>query len=411
MALLAGIAPSLAVTARVLLDRPSSGLVDLSSIPDSILRLPRVAVLEIDPGDLDALLGHPRERGRRWERPAKIAFLSDGSVRFESYVAVRIHGGVSRIADTSQRSFRLHFTESLRASIPGGASIGFTGARRHRTLVLHGDVRGQPGAEWHYVNPIAYELVRRVGVLTPETAPTTLIVNKGEPLPYVLKEYLDLDYLEARFGHRDFAVFDTKSRTPSEIETINPVADLRARFGEAENWTLDRVAEVLDIDNLSRWFIAALYCGTRDMWQGKLVRDRSDPNSKWFWVAWDFDQSFGRPPVEPYRVPQPDPVWEDDQFAVQLFHHRVNADERVLILGHLFRTSAEYRRSFTELFERIRAERLTPEFLSQVVARYEQIAAEHAIEDTLYQEHIRAWFAHRPEIVKRQLQMYARADL
>ena len=408
MGLLGVAAPGIAGLARLVRDRPSTGLLDLSSIPDSVLQVPRLAVLEMDPGDLDALLSHSQQRGRRWERPARIAFLSDGAVRFESHVGVRIHGGISRIADSRQRSFRLRFTESLGSSTPAGASIGFREARRHRTLVLHGDVRGQLGAEWHYVNPVAFELARRVGVHTAETTPITLVINGGKPLPYVLTEYLDLDFLETRFGHRDFTMFDTKSRTPEEIEAINPLTELYARAGAPENWTLERVAEVVDIDNLSRWFIASLYCGTRDMWQGKLVRDRSGPRAKWFWIAWDFDQSFGRPPAVPYPIPQPEPVWEDDQFALHLSVLR-QRDERAVLLEHLFRTSEEYRRVFRELFHKVRAELLTEQFIDQVLTQYEQVAADHGIEDTQYQKRIRQWFANRPDIVRRQVQTYAQA--
>jgi hypothetical protein len=225
----------------------------------------------------------------------------------------------------------------------------------------------------------------------------TLILNGATPVPYVLTEYIDTDFLEARYGHREFAAFNTKSRTPPEIATLNPVAELRARFGGPENWTFERVSEVVDLDNLSRWFVAAIYCGTRDMWQGELVRDLSQPRAKWFWIAWDFDMSFGRPPVvRPYPVPQPDPVWLDDQFALHLVGPVLKRDERVAILNHLFNSSDAFRRYFANLFQSLRNDQLTPEFLDELMTKYEEVATTNGVTDTHYQDRIRQWFDHRP---------------
>ena len=53
------------------------------------------------------------------------------------------------------------------------------------------------------------------------------------------------------------------------------------------------IAPLVDIENLTRWFIAMEFCGTLDAYQGPgqfyLPGRRPAP---WFWVTWDMDQSF-----------------------------------------------------------------------------------------------------------------------
>jgi hypothetical protein len=380
---------------------PVSG--NLGQVPDAVLRLPNLVFLEAKPEDIQTIIANSMQRGRRWEPPAHISFLSDGVLKFESNVGVRIHGDVSRTKFTHQKSFRVYFRKALEGINAPGPFIGFEKLRSHNVLVLHGDERhSDESPEGHYMNPIAYDIARRIGVMTAETVPIALVINDGTPQPYVLTEYIDIDYVESRFGHRDFDIYDSKDLAPW-VDSAGPVFELRSRFGDPRNWTLEEIGKVVDLDNLSRWYLTALFCGTRDLWQGKLVRDRSKSDAKWFWIAQDLDGSF----LEyDGATPFPQPVWEFDR----PLRFRDFEDPRVILLRQLF-TNEQFRRSFARLFVDIRDNLLTPEFLDEVLSRYERAAAVYGVEDIAYQGKTRTYLARRPTLLGDQIVKYLHVDI
>ena len=367
----------------------SSGLVDLSGIPDSVLQRPAVVAVSVDPAQLEEIFAFPYQRGRNWERVGSVAFLSDGEVQFESVAGIRVHGGGSR--QWFPKSLRLFFRPSLQAEPAPGDVLGLDPTAEYRSLVLHNDRRfGFDSASWHYANPLAYEITERLGVPTVKALPATLVVNDDPPLPFVIAESLTMDWLEHRFGHREFLVLETKDVTVLDaIRTQGPLAMLRARFGEPDTWSLEDIASLVDLDNLSRWFLAVLFCGTRDEFQGKMVLDQSRPDGKWFWVAWDMDLSFARKHVGDA------PSWRYDTFRYWMESDDGNPDARLFLLRHLFTTSEEFRDAFARLFETARRELVTPEFIEEALSRYERLATMHGVSDLRYQPKVRDFLTNR----------------
>ena len=57
--------------------------------------------------------------------------------------------------------------------------------------------------------------------------------------------------------------------------------------------TMKTVSQRVNIDNLTRWFLAVAFCATRDAYQGPgQFLDETKQEGGWFWVNWDMDQSF-----------------------------------------------------------------------------------------------------------------------
>jgi hypothetical protein len=383
--------------------KPASGILNLGGISDSTLRLPSLVVLETNPDDLQTIIANAGQRGRKWEPSGRVSFLAAGVLKFESAVGVRIHGDISRHSATNQKSFRLYFRKILEATNAPGPAIGFEGERSHNILVLHGDERHSDAAgEWHYSNPLAYDIAKKIGVMTAETLPAALVINGGAPQPYVITEYVDLDYFASRFGHRNFEIYDSKDLAPW-LDSAGPVVELRARYGDSRNWTVEQIGQLVDIDNLSRWYLTTLFCGTHDLWQGKLVRDQSRRDAKWFWVAQDLDASFLEYDEE---KPFPPPVWEYDRPMPP----RDFPDPRIIILRQLF-THEEFRRSFAKLFVDVRDNMLTPEFLNKAISRYEQAATVYGVKNIEYQGKVRAYLKRRPVSLRQQLAKYLRIDV
>lgn len=388
--------------------RPNEALrlVDLAVIPDSVLQRPRVVVLELDQRELTEIVRNPERRGRHWERVGNVAFVSEGRVTFESPVGVRVHGRTSRFLP--QKSLRLYFRPSLQASRPESREVGLAGDMQYETLVLHGDVRPDSGTlAYHYANPISYAIARRVGILTVATAPTTLVINGGAPRPYVTTEHINPRLVARLVGHDSLTVYNLRDDVDEErVRVEGPIAELTARFGAPETWTLDQVEEVVDVDNLINWFLSVMYCGTRDIAQGTLILDHTKTRGRWSWMAWDYDVSFGR---LDHATPVP-----AERFYLQWLDNRANTpdpDARAVLLRHLVASSEPFRRRFADRFVVVRDSLLTQSFLDQTLAEYEQAALAHGIPDRRYQQKTRDFLMQRSAGLTEQLRTRLSLDI
>ena len=366
-----------------------------------------VLSIVVDPDDLydpdRGIVAHPHNRGMKWERPAYASLFEDGRLTFATGAGLRVHGGKSR--NMPEPSFRLCFRKvyGAREFAPGALFEGR--GDPIRSLVVHNDIRRHrregPDEWWRFVNPLAYDVSRRVGCLTPETLTVRFYVNGEDLGPYVLTEHLSEDWIAARLGHRNFVLVDTKAdQGPWEVKFGDPaIHDEFVTWATAsEPLTLEQAAERVDVENLSRWFLSVLYLGPTDDNQGLQVLDRSKPGGRWFWVNWDMDHSF----VDRYH--QAERPWEFDAFKSVLDGklHNLRAD----ILERLLRDSPEFRDSFSRLMVDALNHLLTPEYVESRIGHYEEMAAAHGVEDLSYVAKEREFVKHRPEVLREQMRTY-----
>ena len=227
------------------------------------------------------LLTNPTRVGRDWEHPATVSYFEDGDLRFAANAGLRVHGGTSRTGSPVP-SFRLYFrTEYGSAQFRGGTLFAGKGDPLTR-LVVHNDLRQDfRGRWWHLVNPLAYDVARRIGALAPETHPASFILNGDPQGLYVLTEHVRKPFLVSRFGHDNFDRADEALRRQW-------MRDVMSR----PSFTMADAATWLDIESLTRWFISIVFCGTSDPFQAVMFRNRTQPGARWFWVNWDMDHSF-----------------------------------------------------------------------------------------------------------------------
>jgi hypothetical protein len=348
--------------------------------------------LVVDPDDMfdgrRGLLANPAGRGREWERFAYASFFDKGALRLATGAGLRVHGGRSRLV-SDKKSFRLYFRQRYGdPTIPAELFFGQPQSSVSR-LVLHDDVRvDRSGRPWHFTNPLAYDIAARIGSITARTLPVRLLLNGDPQGVYVVTEYIDEAFFEARFGHRDF-----------DMEASATSLRLRSWAQDTQPFTMAVAAASVDLDNLTRWVISILFCGTTDIWQGTLARDRRAPDPKWFWVNWDMDHSF----MDLYQ--RADVPWEIDTFRSLIGL----PDARSQILGRLLKSDPAYRTFFVETVEAVLNHRLTPAFLSDRASHYRVTAAIHGIERREFLDRIDRFVAARPAVVRRLVQRYAGA--
>lgn len=379
----------------------SQALPSTMSIPQEA-RNSGLAVMSIslDGKDLRWLHDHPRVRGREAERVGFVSFFDQGELMFGTGVGIRVHGGLQR--SRPHKSYRLYFRPGYgRDHLPPGV-IDHPTAEPIRRLVLQSDLRRyRSGGKRRFLNPIAYDISRQAGAIAPATRPVILAINGISRGLYILTEYFDDDYLESRYGHRQFVFLRTKTR-----KNDNPLkTGTDARYQEfqefVESTPRPEVAEVeqrVDLENLTRWFVSVSICGTTDAAQGPLLLDETRSDSRWFWLNWDMDHSFKSKASPSNKQP-----WEEDLFEREL---RRDRDMRTILLKKLIATSPEYRDYLLEVFTETINHRVTEEYLGKLLKRYELIAHQYAPDFAGDIDRVRHYLANRGPALRAQMGNY-----
>ena len=330
----------------------------------------------------DGLLANPTRAGRDWERPATMSYFEDGDLRFAANAGLRVHGGTSRTG-SPVRSFRLYFrTEYGSAQFRRGSL--FEGKADPLTrLVVHNDLRlDLRGRWWRLVNPLAYDIARRVGALAPETHPASFILNGDPQGLYVLTEHVRKPFLVSRFGHDNFDRADETLRRRWMLDVTTRPSFTMA---DADTW--------LDVESLTRWFISIVFCGTSDPFQAVMFRNRTQPGARWFWVNWDMDHSF----MDLFRRAL-DP-WSQDSFEGTLQPPAFEA----WVLRRLINDDPAYREYLATAFLDALNHRITPAFLNERWRHYRAIAERFGLENEGYLEILSEFLGWRPTYVRGML--------
>lgn len=343
------------------------------AIPSPWLARPvAVASLLVDPAELARLNSQPEARGRDWEIPGFFAWVESGRLRFSSPVGVRLHGGWTR-EFPEVVGYRLYFRRRQDAvRFPAELMPDHRGPDLSR-LVLRHDGRFDPwGRYWMWETPLTSDIARRVGSPVPHARPVRLFLNGQDFSMRTATEHLSQDYFREHYGHQRFSSFDVRGagRNHARHRSGDPDAyrQLSAFLHGPEPLTLSRLAQRVDVDNLMRWYATVLVCGTADRMQGLLARpEATSPPGKWFWIAWDIDQSFGK------GVRPPAPGWERDSFVDR--NARISPDLRAHIFRRLRRDDPQFPAYFAGRLVEVLNHRVTDGFLIERLAHYRHLAA------------------------------------
>jgi formylglycine-generating enzyme len=338
-----------------------------------------VLSLTLDQADLHdpetGLLPNKMKHGEEWERPGSVSYFDGGKLLFATGVGVRVHGGSSRQV-APRNAFRLYFRRQygLR-ELPRGLLFS-SEAQPIRRLIIHDDFRREWGVDWYFVNPFAYDIARKMGAIAPETKAVRFFVNGEYYGPFVLTERFDERYFAAHRGYEDVLLSQ---------EEMDKLWDWLLR---TRPLTLQTVSQRVNVDNLTRWFLAVAFCATRDAYQGPgQFLDETKREGGWFWVNWDMDQSFRS--------------WDLDSYQY-LFERvgegrrgRNRAEPRAFLLTHLIAEDAEYREYFKRTVQRILNHYVTDAFLMERYEYYLDTATSLRVPDLGYLSRLKDFLARR----------------
>lgn len=328
------------------------------------------------------ILANPEGRGREWEREGWLSMYDGTELAFATKVGVRLQGSSGRTS--GREAFRFHFRREYGlARIPPGGPLK-TMARRPDQMIVR-----QPQTMPH-TQPMAFEIARRIGAVAPAATSVRFVLNGSlRPRAYELTEHVSREgWGESFFGHDDFLFYQFRGdRSPADEEGYRKLRDWVA--GTPEPMRVEQAAERIDVDNLIRHALTIIYCGTSDWAQGAAVLETRSPQSRWFWVLWDLDQSFWQ---------NSDTPWQRPSMRLLTAPARPNerTDLRAILLQRLLREDPAFARRFAAEVAETLNHRLTPEFLRDLVTRYQAL---HVREAPFRDMNLQAYFDHRADVV------------
>ena len=198
---------------------------------------------------------------------------------------------------------------------------------------------------------------------------------------YVLTEHFDAkDWFEDHVGRRASMADDDLNQLWRDVLAVKP---LRMR----------EVAKLMDLDNMTRWYIAAIFSDNRDAYQGPgQFMDRGRAGAPWIWVTWDVDQTF--------REPEHDILPMLLEVPGQPRRGRRENEPRPYVFTKLLAEDPEYREYFKRMWVDAMNYALTPAFLDERASFYEERARTLGVTDVAYQALIRKFFAERPAALR-----------
>ena len=280
---------------------PVSAVTTATYLVDESTGLP-VLSLVTDPAHLwDAATGiyaNPEERGRRWERPVTVEWLSpEGETSFRVGAGLRIHGGGSRL--TPKKSFRLYFRGEYGPRELAFPLFGVAPGQTYDRLVLragYNDSWASAGEAWSsggvvvYVrDPLIRELHGSMGQVAVQGRWVAMYLNGAYWGLYELTERIDDTFLATHFNANEWYVSsaDVLHRWNRFVDWVNG-ADLRAAVH------YEQVVQQLDIENFTSYVLLNIWAQNVDWPHNNRIvaRPREGVDGRWRFIVWDAETTF-----------------------------------------------------------------------------------------------------------------------
>ena len=262
-----------------------------------------VVSLVMEPAHLwDATTGiyvNAEARGRAWERPVTVEWLSPkGEPGFSVGAGLRIHGNISR--RTSKQSFRLYFRGEYGPRELAYPLFGTELGQRYARLVLRAGANDSwschegPSCSFGDVVYVRDQLIRELhgamGQVAARGRWVELYLNGAYWGLYNLTERIDETFLATHFDHDSWDLLRSEEHSGWDafVDWIIS-ADLSAAA------QYEQAAQQLDTENFTSFIILELWAGDTDWGGGNwyVARMQYGPDARWRLFAWDAEATFG----------------------------------------------------------------------------------------------------------------------
>ncbi len=346
-------------------------------------------------GEERGIITNPFHKGALWERIAYVSYFEKHRLLFASSAGIRIHGHVSR--KDPKKSYRLYFRNELSGSGFPGYLFNDRQTIPLKRMVVHLD---RP-LEMPFTTSMAFDIARRIGCILPRIKPLILYLNGERQGVYWIADQINKKQWSNHIGNDNFFLY--RSMADNDIHSRNQFFLLAKKIsGLGEKPSLQAVKELVDINNLSRYMFAIIFCGDDD-WekQGVSIFDNNQPDAKWHWVIWDMDHSF----ADHLSGWDKREIWEKPGLKL-VFKDKLHPfDVKQNLFQRLIQTSPEYREYFVRLSLDICNHLLTQRFLEERSDYYMKLAQDLKT-DHPFNEKMRDFLMNRSTFILKDLKRY-----
>jgi hypothetical protein len=265
--------------------------------------------LVVDPQDLTSkergILVNPSRYGMKWERPAWVTFIEDGTVAFEGPSGIRLQGRTTR--RQPKKSLKLFFRSAYGLAECPYDMIEPGSGLTARRITVRAAANIASGEEWRaglrdtqfFASPLGFAMMRACGVRAPRTRYVVVVLNgKVHGVCYLVEDF-DPHYLVQEYGHDDFDLLKLATYRPMVAGSYGSYQNLKlwVRQTTADRTLNDEevyreLARGFDLDSLTRWAIVTAFTQVRDHKQGFYALNRRQHPLQWHLLAWDMDSAF-----------------------------------------------------------------------------------------------------------------------
>ncbi len=322
-------------------------------IPDRSLYDPKIGIVN-----------HREKYGKDWERPCVVTFYDKGDILFQSGAGLRIQGGRRRTTK-DYWNYKLHFREEYgKRKIPAGLILKNTGYIKKLVINLCDWPSGQP-----MNNPLAYDIARQVGSLTPETRLFEVYVNgKSRGMGFVVQYYGKAQF-DQYMENEEYLIHKYKDGISGSKKVL---FSQYIRIPVEQNEPLSQVGEKIDLEGFLRHVFALIFSGDEDYCQGVALLDYLTPGAKMQWIQWDMDHCFHDFYKERDGLLREN--WQ--QTGVRLFYRKNHFCDRTWLFSNLINNYPGFKEMMLRVFSEILNHRLIPEFLTSRVSYYDRMISE-----------------------------------
>ena len=344
------------------------------------------------------IITNKTSRGRGWERPAYISYFESGKLRYAGMAGIRMHGGKVRLQ--MYNNFRLYFRKEYGAGeFHPGILFGSKTEPLKRLVVRN--TSWPPG--WPFNNPLAYDIVRQIGAIAPETQLTVLYLNGIFDGIYFLTPHLSRTQLKSYFGHDNFDLYLFKKKNTADAKAFH-IKNFWRYTNSRKRLIMDDVGKIIDLDNLTRHLFSFAFSGTTDYCQGAAVQDNSKKDGKLFWINWDMDHSFIDISQTFFKKnKKKKEIWEQIGWSL-VYNKKRRHCGRVRLFTRLVNEDPAFRERVITLTMDLLNHRVNKRFLNDRLQFYGNLLSSYGEKNSLYIKKLDQFFQNRPFFLRKEMQ-------
>ena len=240
-----------------------------------------------------------QERGRRWERPVTVEWLSpEGEPEFSVRAGIRLHGGGSRRHADGKQSFRLYFRGEYGPRELAYPLFGAAPGQTYDRLVLRAGYNDSwwTGGEGVYLrDQLIRELHEAMGQVAARGRWVALYLNGAYWGLYNLTERIDDTFLATHFDASEWYVNSASGeQAPGSAHRWNRFVDWLTSADLRAAAQYEQAIWQLDIENFTGYVLLNIWAQSTD-WPHRnwiVARPREGPDTRWRFFVWDAEWTF-----------------------------------------------------------------------------------------------------------------------